>query len=420
MSTATATPNRNNKLRVLVVLVALALLGAVIYVVARPNDAGADTDDAKDNNDKSALIELLTVKESKVDCVELVSATGGNTRAYDNKTVVAPNIGALKGTPPRKWSDALSTPLKGKSPPSKFRQLQSAICQDPLLGVTTANMLAGLTVDGVRVVDQNDWLKPYTADAGQINDKAAGFVLMSNIDPDSDEQVDKAVKANLDYQDLAGKLNTLLKRFHLDGVKALQSTKNWHLAGGGLAVGGLPEVALNKHQENLPALVLSVRLKDVCVPAKLIGFNTGDKRPEVFETKPCGHKPPTTSTCKDRGDCPTDSTCRKDCEPDEPTCRTNCEPGGKDHNDAGPRDDGGNVVQCDPGEYLPRGGDSKDDCKPDPTPSPDGSGDGSGSDGGGKGDSGPGATNTTAPPPTSAPEEPNPSPSAPTVIPVKP
>lgn len=265
-------------------LAALSLIAAVVMVI---NSVGfVSAKQAQAASVPSEVIRDLTVTTSTVDCPMLVVANGGSTMAVGGQTVVAWRVGALQATPPRMWSDALGVPLSGSTPQQQLSALQAAICEDPLLGATYANMFAGLMVGNVRVGSLNPWLDPF-ADSGQINDRAASYiVLLDGTNPPKD-QLKRAVERNVAWQQVAGKLDTLLGRFVLVGDQSPMSVRNWHLVAGGLVAGGLPEVGLNPNQENLPALVLSVTAKGACAPLALVGANLGDKRPEVFVPPTC-------------------------------------------------------------------------------------------------------------------------------------
>lgn len=217
-----------------------------------------------------AVVQLLTVTTVTERC-----ATRGS------RHLVKFRVAALKGTPPRKWSTALSTPMR-----PRLSAVQQAVCHDPLYGVTVANMFANLHVDGVSVASLNHWLRPYR-NAAKINDRAAGFIPLLDVAHPSGRQIRHAVVRDHDYQRLANRLNTLLSRFQVRGTHALRSVKNWHLVAGGLKVDGLPEVGLSKRQDRRKALILVVTAKNRCAPLKRIGFNLGDKRPEVFPTLSC-------------------------------------------------------------------------------------------------------------------------------------
>lgn len=305
------------------VLIVIAIITALVSSSgsSKAVSDNTNTDGTTPPKADAAVINALTVKTVNTDC-----ATSAKTVKNGSQELVVYDVGAIKSTPPRKWSDALSTPLGGTSPPEMLTAQQAAVCEDPELGVSTANMFANLNVGGVNVGDLNPWLAPYKGDAGQINDKAAGFIPLLDVAHPSDAQVQEAAKQNIEYQALAARLDTLIGRFSNKGVNnSPKSSENWHLTAGGLAVGGLPEVGLNPNQESLPALMLEVTEKGACAPLKIIGFNTGDKRPEVFPTPTCQspHKPGKSST-------PMTSAppkgCTSNCGSVPPTCTSNCHP----------------------------------------------------------------------------------------------
>lgn len=266
--------------------VALAVLAVALLIGLRGNGQGGSDPPDTTISGNADLIELLTVNTTTVNCADLVGE-GNSTNTEDGNTVIKFDVGALKPVAlnGRAWSDAISTPVLSDKPADALKEIQTAICRDPLLGASVAHLLANLTVGGVKVVDINDWLKPFTVNADQINDLGAGFIPLLDIKAPTSEQLTAAINQNLSYQELAEKLGTLLTRFKVVGIQSEKSTLNYHLDAAGLVVGKLPEVAINAKQENLPALVLEATVKPGnCLVS--IGFNTGDKRPEVFGCPP--------------------------------------------------------------------------------------------------------------------------------------
>jgi len=297
------------------VTVVLAVLAVALLLGLRGDgtgDPGSDPPPSTTvpNVPNVELIGILTVDTTTVDCQQLLGEDA-TMKLEDGTAVIRFEVGALKPVrmDGRAWSDAISNPLKATLPAEALKEIQAAICQDPLMGVTVAHLFAGLGVEGVKVVDLNDWLKPYAVEAAQINDLAVGFIPLLDVAPPTEEQVASAISQNLEYQDLAESLGTLLGRFQVVGIQAEQSVLNYHLDAGGLAVGKLPEVGLNPAQENLPALVLEANVKPGNCLAR-VGFNVGDKRPEVFGCPPVnppgGNIPggstsvPTTTPCGDK------------------------------------------------------------------------------------------------------------------------
>lgn len=276
----------------------LAVLAAAALIGLRGNGDDGESDPPPESTTSTTitidtdLIELLTVTTTTVDCEKLVGE-GATKKLDDGTAVIDFEVGALAPVADggRKWSDAISTPFKATVPKDALKEIQAAICQDPLLGATVAHLFAGFEVQGVKVVDLNDWLKPYGMEADQINDLAAGFIPLLDVSgTPNQEQLAEAISQNLEYQRLAEKLGTLLDRFSVVGIQAEQSVLNYQLTSGGLVVGKIPEVAINATQESLPALVLELNAKPGICLARL-GFNAGDKRPEIFDCPPVN--PPT-------------------------------------------------------------------------------------------------------------------------------
>ena len=224
--------------------------------------------------DQQAIIDLLTVKTASPDSV----------CKTDEYKLVGWKIGSLENIPPRMWSDAISTPFNATDPEGIRNELQQAICQDPLLGVSWAQFFA-TNVPGLTAV--NEWLKPFAIDPAQINVLASSYVPLLDVANPTPAQVTTAIAKNTEWQQTASFINTLFDKAAQLEVKALPSVKNLHLAVGGMVVGTLPAVELNPDQENLPALVLTYTAKDVCKPLLTIGINVADKRPELFESKVC-------------------------------------------------------------------------------------------------------------------------------------
>jgi hypothetical protein len=243
-----------------------------------------------------AVINDLTITSVNVSCTNLVDAYGGATKVSngENLVVFKHHIGALKGVPPRLWSDALDVPYFNTVPQNMLEETLATICENPLYGSTVANMFAHLTVDGVSVLKHNPWLGPFVGSlsGSGINATASTFTPLLDVTHATQAQARAAVSWNLSWQVYAEKLDTMLTNFQVNGIQALPSVLNYHRVVNGLEVGGLPEVELNPNQENLPALILDLTIKGQCAPLARIGFNTGDKRPEVFATPSCAPPAP--------------------------------------------------------------------------------------------------------------------------------
>lgn len=342
-----------------------------------------------DAQDQQAIIDLLSVKTASPDSV----------CKTDQYKLVGWQIGSLENIPPRKWSDAISTPFNATDPEGIRNELQQAICQDPLLGVSWAQFFA-TSVPGL--TDVNEWLKPFAIDPAQINVKAAEYVPLLDVANPTTAQVDAAMAKNKEWQQTASFINTLFDKAAQLEVKALPSVKNLHLAVAGMVVGKLPSVELNPDQEGLPALVLTYTAKDVCKPLLTIGVNVADKRPELFESKVCST--PTTPTSTTTPPPTTHTTPPTTPPPTTP-------PTGKHASQAPPPDRP--IVPAPTGGYVDRSGQSHETpyTPPASTVPPSQVG---------QGDSGPGAVNTVPAPVTSSPPAQVPVTTAPTAVPVMP
>ena len=329
-----------------VVTVALLLFFIVIPLTgASPTSASGDED--KDDTTlskeaRAAIAELLTVKTTSADA----------ECATDDYGLVSYQIGALEAVPePRKWSDGISTPIAATEVEAARDELQVAICKDPLLGVSYLTFLATdardalLASTGVDILEINAWLKPYAVETSEINTIAAGFIPLMDVKEPTSAQIDKAMEQNRSWQTEASYANTMFDRFAMTGIEARQSTVNYHLAAGGLAVGSLPAVERNGNEEDLPALIFSLTEKDQCEPLLEIGANVGDKRPELFKAKVCETPPTDTTDCKKPCkppvvECPpgwdgTPPNCKAPASED-PAANGNAPIGGGKNSDSGP------------------------------------------------------------------------------------
>ena len=245
-----------------------------------------------------AILAALTVSTSSVRCLDIV---GAQKVTVDGTSVVVfhDNIGALKGLPPRKWSDSISTPFTVTVPSAMLAEVETEICLDPLYGSMVANHFANLKIGNVSVADLNPWLQPFVGDASTVvSQQAATYLPLLGASSATPSEQQSAVSEDLAWQYVAERLDTLLGKYDSSlGVKSMQSTLNYHLQAGGLMAGGLPIVELNSKQENLPALVFQLTEKGACAPLDIIGFNVGDKRLEEFAPPTCT-KPKPTSTPK--------------------------------------------------------------------------------------------------------------------------
>lgn len=275
----------------LILLVAAVMIGVVAALAGSPV-APASAEGPGDTPGSSAPAtsfdpSFLTVKSAEFDCIAAVEAAYGAAAVDKANGLVDFDIGVQKGVPPRVNSDDISTPIVATDGEAARDEVQLAICLDPVLGYSTANVLANLVVAGYNVGDLNsDWLKPYQGDPNQIQGWVEKIVMYDDVQY-TPEQIQEHVVAAQQYVVFVNKLNTLLDRFKVIGIEARTSVLNLHVVAGNLVVGRIPAIEANPNQDSLPALVLAVTEKDVCAELSAIGFNMEDKRPEVFAAKTC-------------------------------------------------------------------------------------------------------------------------------------
>lgn len=243
------------------------------------------------------ITEVLTIRSTTIDCVAIVRENGGEiVQSSDGSSVYRMREEAQipVGEGGRIIPDGLALPASDQNDPVlTLNEAILAICQGPDYGGAWMHMFAHLTVDGHALVDLNPWLLPSQADDKQINDMAQTFVRNVDGYPARDYFL------SVDYQVLAEFTAELLVRGRLVGVLAEQSVLNYHLAGGGMTAGQLPEIEVNSVQEALPAVVIEYYSKTgECLLR--IGINVRDKRPEIFSCLPTP-EPPCTSNCGNGG-----------------------------------------------------------------------------------------------------------------------
>jgi hypothetical protein len=333
-----------------------------------------------------AVIKVLTVKSTSVDCPTVVVANNGSTLASNGETIVKYDVGSIKGVPPRLWSDAISTPYVNTDPQKILGEAQASICINPVEGSMLGHYLAHKMVGNVSVLSLNPWLKPFAGDVSEVNKVAAGYIPLLDVSKPTKAQVADSVAQNVAWQQMAEKLDTMLTRFALVGVKADPSVLNYHLVAGGLVVGGLPEVGLNPNQESLPALQLELTEKGACAPLAIIGFNIGDQRLEEFAPPTCVAPPRPSSTAPPKSVIKTTTTAQHSTTTTKPSITTTTT-----------RPTTTTIPSCTSGKCIPP---TTVAPPPTTTPPPDTTAQ---PHNGGQGDSGEGATNTTTPPTTVAP-----------------
>jgi hypothetical protein len=340
-----------------IVVGGLALAGCGSSSNGKTNTTGtteATANTIMSPQDLQAIKDLMTVsaKDSATvpSCVELVTEAGVHTSPYTDQdgnvhNIYMPIIGAEKTMAQGNIStDAMSTPMTAEKtdPAAMLKEIQTAICEDPLLAGATLKMFANMEVGGVKVIDLNQWLQPWAGDTTNINDEANNFVPPAPVNPGSvtDAEARTAAQDSINWQPIAQNLNELLARFRNDGDQTGMTTFNFHLDGEGVQVGGLPEVALNMDQMNAEHLQLTlIRKPDTCV--LVIGFNVGDKRPEGFECVAPGTPPPTENTPGKPGKPGTPGSHPPTTTGHPGTSLNNKNPALDDNNNTGPNNGGG-------------------------------------------------------------------------------
>jgi hypothetical protein len=216
-------------------------------------------------------------------------ATNNDTDVDQTVVVYKPGFAVAVGSNGRRYSDSIQLPLKGNATVDQSKDLKKAICEDPLQGVSVANMFAGLKIGDLQrpLTEFNPWLQPFAVDVDQVNDLAASYMPYYGQKELTSDQAKQALTKNVEYQVLANRLGTLLDRIGAVGAKSLTSDHNWHLTNGGVDVDGVPEVGLDPLKDTKPALVYQLTQKNTCKVLLRVGFNTADKRPEVFQVPSC-------------------------------------------------------------------------------------------------------------------------------------
>ena len=354
---------RNNRMLWSVLATAIvAGLVSVGVITHLNNQATANTTPNTISQELKDLLDVASAPLEESECPAIVERTGGPVVEGTYYPLLLETLKGVKegDSSLRQWSDALSIPLKGSTAEEKRTYVQRAICDEPLIGVSFANLMANLEVEGVRVVDiqSTDWLKPFAGDASKINDLVAGFMpvtqwQLENIGKqDTPEDVYRAgEKANLEYQEVASRLNLLLSKYELGDVKGIASTHHYHLVSGGLVADSIPEVGISSEVDNRPTLVFYLTKKtDECTPLSVLGFNVGDKRPLLGAAVSLCEEvtaPGTPGTPGTPGVPGTPGT------PENPECTENCGPGITPKN---PSADPGGGPNSDPGPgiYIPQ------------------------------------------------------------------
>jgi hypothetical protein len=294
-------------------------------------------------DEQNALIKAFTITTVSASAV---CKTDGETS--DGRKYVTPEIGSFQGTPPRLWPASISTAIAATDTVGARAELQQAICKDPLLGTAWLTFVATtvrnelLATTGMDLLELNPRLKAYT-DISRIKAEAKAFLPTLNVAKLTAADLDKAVTKNVDWQQDAALVNTLLEKFAATGIEARQSTVNYELFNYATAT-DLSDVREAKDQENLPALIFAITVKGQCGELMAFGANVGDKRPELFKPVTCAPPTTTTPSCV--------STATHKCT-STPGCTSNCGPSICTGTSCNPCPPGNTIPDCAPKSHNP-------------------------------------------------------------------
>lgn len=210
---------------------------------------------------------------------------------------------------PFRYSDSVSSKLASKDdkPDDVFKLQRTAICQEVGTGFAANEMLSSdrLAIDGKTIASVNPWQGEM---AEKFKKDGATAFLNFNWFTQKYEVTDE-------YRTYAALINAVLLRFQKVYVAADPSVANWHVPGvGRFAVSAkalvFPLASLNKkYQEDKPALWLkAVDKSDRCW--FVVGFNLGDKRPEIGK---CDNTPPSKPPTKPPTSPPSTPGCTGPC-----------------------------------------------------------------------------------------------------------
>jgi hypothetical protein len=270
---------------------------------------------SSDETPNNELEDMLTVNSSRFNCVDDNDGTA-EIIEIDEYHIVRPNLvstlrvdASVHTQDNRLFSDSPANPIINlETAETALLEFQNTLCESPEMTAMTANYFANLEVEGVKVLDLNDWLQGYEGSADVINDNAAEFIPQYF---DDNVSFEDQLAANQDHRNIAENLAELLSRFENLGIVEADTTFNYHLSAGGLST-GIPEFAVNDEQYTGKFIQLQLTFKDGrCVKALMV--NIDDQRiaesdlcvvsipptmpPMVFETTTTNPEtPPTTGT----------------------------------------------------------------------------------------------------------------------------
>ena len=218
-----------------------------------------------------------------------------------------------------KFATAVSTPIKGKTAKDVRQELMDENCGNPTFLAMNLNDLSKW-----KQISNKGWIT-----------EARKFVSAGLNDPT--KIISKDAEGNLHvsaaYQKYASWMNSFLLRANVSKApESLPSIRNWEVSVG-VAPATLPNTQLAKKQESKPAWTFSFNNKLGCQVK--IGYNTLDKRLELFscnkpKPKPPVEQPPIVEPPVCTTDCvvtpPPPPVCETDCTPPPPECEVDCTP----------------------------------------------------------------------------------------------
>ncbi len=175
------------------------------------------------------------------------------------------------------FSDALTFGFTSKDNEKMFKELEEEILRNPVYGVAVANFLKSKKLGDKKLGDLNPWM------GEMVKKNAKGIFTWC-------EYKDKSgtIYVTEEYRTYAATLCTFLERLVSVGVEKRQTVENWRLND---TVKNNDRAGIKAdYQYKKEAYILAYVRKDGKRLLE-IGFNTHDKRPEIFEEE----KPKTTT-----------------------------------------------------------------------------------------------------------------------------
>ncbi|OGY82330.1 MAG: hypothetical protein A3F54_04035 [Candidatus Kerfeldbacteria bacterium RIFCSPHIGHO2_12_FULL_48_17] len=241
-------------------------------------------------------------QKGRDECVDNARESGIAEVHVDDETgeeLVVPELGVWKED--RVWADGISNPYEAdKDDPEALRTEQKAtLCESASDAGQFAWGLAHTNIDGIPLYKAMPWLEKWNVPEDQLNDLIAELSPTRNYDADyepTDAELEAAWEAYVEHQLLAERLGALLDRgFKMIGVRKGKTILNMHIT---LPSDDIPEIGPNDEQApDAEALMFAFTKKIGGKCTQLtFGFNTGDKRFEVFQECAPGttSKPPET------------------------------------------------------------------------------------------------------------------------------